>query len=89
MKLRAQLKRPEEGRDILEKATRYFARVARLKYRFINQHRALWDVMTMCRLLHVAQVDIFDYIEAFHNRARHYILLLGGVSPGTIEEASS
>jgi transposase len=50
LKLRAQLKRTEEERDILKKAARYFAREPRLKYRFINEHRTVWGVMTMCRV---------------------------------------
>ena len=48
LKLRAQLKRTEEERDVLKKAARYFARKS-VKYRFINELRPVRGVMTMCR----------------------------------------
>jgi transposase-like protein len=39
LKLRSQLRRVEEERDILKKAARYLCWGARVKYRFINDHR--------------------------------------------------
>ncbi|MGP2666667.1 IS3 family transposase [Serratia nevei] len=59
LKLRAQLKRTEEERDILKKGRAVLCKGARLKYRFINEHRTVWGVMTMCRVLHVARAGFY------------------------------
>ncbi|EOH3176279.1 MULTISPECIES: IS3 family transposase [Enterobacter cloacae complex] len=66
LKLRAQLKRTEEERDILKKGRAVLCKGARLKYRFINEHRTVWGVMTMCRVLDVARAGFYAWL---HNPA--------------------
>ncbi|EPB9768990.1 IS3 family transposase [Escherichia coli] len=63
LKLRAQLKRTEEERDILKKGRAVLCKGARLKYRFINEHRTVWGVMTMCRVLDVAQAGFYAWLH--------------------------
>ncbi|HGM6990118.1 TPA: IS3 family transposase [Serratia marcescens] len=63
LKLRAQLKRTEEERDILKKGRTVLCKGARLKYRFINEHRTVWGVMTMCRVLHVARAGFYAWLH--------------------------
>ena len=47
---------PEKGRAVLCKG-------ARLKYRFINEHRTVWGVMTMCRVLNVARAGFYAWLH--------------------------
>ena len=47
---------PEKGRAVLCKG-------ARLKYRFINEHRTVWGVMTMCRVLCVARAGFYAWLH--------------------------
>ncbi|WP_343529568.1 IS3 family transposase [Yokenella regensburgei] len=63
LKLRAQLKRTEEERDILKKGRTVLCKGARLKYRFINEHRTVWGVMTMCRVLNVARAGFYAWLH--------------------------
>ncbi|HHF9884053.1 IS3 family transposase [Citrobacter sp. FDAARGOS_156] len=63
LKLRAQLKRTEEERDILKKGRAVLCKGARLKYRFINEHRTVWGVMTMCRVLDVARAGFYVWLH--------------------------
>ncbi|HGT6297115.1 MULTISPECIES: IS3 family transposase [Escherichia] len=63
LKLRAQLKRTEEKRDILKKGRAVLCKGARLKYRFINEHRTVWGVMTMCRVLDVARAGFYAWLH--------------------------
>ncbi|HFK5727574.1 MULTISPECIES: IS3 family transposase [Enterobacter cloacae complex] len=63
LKLRAQLKRTEEERDILKKGRAVLCKGARLKYRFINEHRTVWGVMTMCRVLNVARAGLYAWLH--------------------------
>ncbi|WP_201405832.1 IS3 family transposase [Raoultella ornithinolytica] len=63
LKLRAQLKRTEEERDILKKGRAVLCKGARLKYRFINEHRTVWGVMMMCRVLHVARAGFYAWLH--------------------------
>ncbi|MGQ0392536.1 IS3 family transposase [Raoultella ornithinolytica] len=63
LKLRAQLKRTEEERDILKKGRAVLCKGARLKYRFINEHRTVWGVMTMFRVLHVARAGFYAWLH--------------------------
>ncbi|MFM5509588.1 IS3 family transposase [Aeromonas rivipollensis] len=63
LKLRAQLKRTEEDRDILKKGRAVLCKGARLKYRFINEHRSVWRVMTMCRVLNVARAGFYAWLH--------------------------
>ncbi|HGP2300786.1 TPA: IS3 family transposase [Salmonella enterica] len=63
LKLRAQLKRTEEERDILKKGRAVLCKGVRLKYRFINEHRTVWGVMTMCRVLNVARAGFYAWLH--------------------------
>ncbi|HIA9812694.1 TPA: IS3 family transposase [Escherichia coli] len=63
LKLRAQLKRTEEERDILKKGRAVLCKGARLKYRFINEHRTVWGVMTMCRVLDVVRAGFYAWLH--------------------------
>ncbi|MBW8676726.1 IS3 family transposase [Escherichia coli] len=63
LKLRAQLKRTEEERDILKKGRAVLCKGARLQYRFINEHRTVWGVMTMCRVLDVARAGFYAWLH--------------------------
>ncbi|MEH8312040.1 IS3 family transposase [Klebsiella pneumoniae] len=63
LKLRAQLKRTEEERDILKKGRAVLCKGARLKYSFINEHRTAWGVMTMCRVLNVARAGFYAWLH--------------------------
>ncbi|EOZ4938411.1 MULTISPECIES: IS3 family transposase [Enterobacter cloacae complex] len=63
LKLWAQLKRTEEERDILKKGRAVLCKGARLKYRFINEHRTVWGVMTMCRVLDVARAGFYAWLH--------------------------
>ncbi|HGU5571496.1 IS3 family transposase [Escherichia coli] len=63
LKLRAQLKRTEEERDILKKGRAVLCKGALLKYRFINEHRTVWGVMTMCRVLDVARAGFYAWLH--------------------------
>ncbi|WP_179141216.1 IS3 family transposase [Cronobacter sakazakii] len=63
LKLRAQLKRTEEERDILKKGRAVLCKGARLKYRFINEHSTVWGVMTMCRVLCVARAGFYAWLH--------------------------
>ncbi|WP_264973708.1 IS3 family transposase [Klebsiella variicola] len=63
LKLRAQLKRTEEERDILKKGRAVLCKGARLKYRFINEHRSVWGVMTMYRVLCVARAGFYAWLH--------------------------
>ncbi|WP_212592011.1 IS3 family transposase [Escherichia coli] len=63
LKLREQLKRTEEERDILKKGRAVLCKGARLQYRFINEHRTVWGVMTMCRVLDVARAGFYAWLH--------------------------
>ncbi|WP_411178928.1 IS3 family transposase [Klebsiella variicola] len=63
LKLRAQLKRTEEERDILKKGRAVLCKGARLKYRFINEHRTVWGVMTMCRVQNIARAGFCAWLH--------------------------
>ncbi|HGL6425434.1 TPA: IS3 family transposase [Klebsiella quasipneumoniae] len=63
LRLKAQLKRTEEERDILKKGSAVLCKGARLKYRFINDHREMWSIVTMCRVLKVARAGFFVWLH--------------------------
>ncbi len=62
LKLRAKLRRTEEECDILKKAAVLCQR-ARVKYRFINDHRHQYDVQTMCRVLKVSRSGFYAWLH--------------------------
>jgi len=59
LKLRAQLHRTEEERDILNESRTVLCKGARAKYRFINEHRHEFRIATMCRVLQVARAGFY------------------------------
>ncbi|WP_232471728.1 IS3 family transposase [Salmonella enterica] len=63
LRLKAQLKRTEEERDILKKGRAVLCKGARLKYRFINDHREIWSIVTMCRDLKVARAGFYVWLH--------------------------
>ena len=63
LKLRADMRRLEEGRDILKKAARYIAKDPGVKYRFILEHRHEFRVLTMCRVLRVHPSGNYQWIQ--------------------------
>lgn len=36
---------------------------ARLKYRFINDHRDIWSIAVMCRVLRVARAGVYAWLH--------------------------
>ncbi|WP_220386295.1 IS3-like element ISEc15 family transposase [Klebsiella pneumoniae] len=63
LRLKAQLKRTEEERDILKKGSAVLCKGARLKYRFINDHREIWSIVTMCRVLKVTRAGFYVWLH--------------------------
>ncbi|MFP9468507.1 IS3 family transposase [Pectobacterium brasiliense] len=63
LRLKAQLKRTEEERDILKKGSAVLCKGARLKYRFINDHREIWSIVAMCRVLKVARAGFYVWLH--------------------------
>lgn len=51
LKLRAQLRCTEEECDILKEGRAMPCQGARVKYRFINEHRREFRITTVCRVL--------------------------------------
>lgn len=52
-RLKAELKRVTEERDILRKAAAYFAKTSGLRYAFIHQHQQVFSVQRMCKVLKI------------------------------------
>ena len=50
-RLRAELARVKMERDILGKATAYFAKEPAVKYAWIERHRRVWPVSVQCQVL--------------------------------------
>ncbi|MBW8307208.1 MAG: IS3 family transposase [Thiobacillus sp.] len=63
LRLRAQMRRVEEERDILKKGRAVLCQGARVKYRFINEHRHEFRVATMCRVLRVARAGFYAWLH--------------------------
>ena len=51
--LKRELARVTEERDILKKATAYFARDAKVRYAFVAEHRDQFRVRSLCRCLRI------------------------------------
>ncbi|WP_449308606.1 IS3 family transposase [Paludisphaera soli] len=60
-RLRAEVKRLQTERDILKKATAFFAGESFLRYDFVERHRGRWPVRTMCRVLRVSPGGYYDW----------------------------
>ncbi|HEY1058353.1 MAG TPA: IS3 family transposase [Limnobacter sp.] len=63
LKLRSQLRRTEEERDILKKAAKVLCKPARVKYQFINEHQHEFRVATMCRVLRIARAGFYAWLH--------------------------
>ncbi|WP_408598053.1 IS3 family transposase [Limnohabitans sp.] len=63
LRLRAQLHRSEEERDIPKKGRSVLCKGARVKYRFFNEHRHEYRVATMCRVLKVARAGFYAWLH--------------------------
>ncbi|MCD4485815.1 IS3 family transposase, partial [Chromobacterium vaccinii] len=63
LRLKAQLRRTEEERDILKKGRAVLCQGVRVKYRFMNEHRHAWPLTTMCRLLQVARAGFYQWLH--------------------------
>ena len=67
LRLRAQLRRTEEERDILKKGPAVLCSGARVKYRFINDYKNKYPIKVMCRILLVGPGGFQNWV---HNRCR-------------------
>ncbi|MFZ0467878.1 MAG: IS3 family transposase [Thiogranum sp.] len=63
LRLRAQLRRTEEERDIFKKGRAVLCQGARVKHRFINDHRHEHGVATMCRVLRVSRSGFYQWLH--------------------------
>ncbi|MEH6591248.1 MAG: IS3 family transposase [Halioglobus sp.] len=61
LKLRAELRRIEEERDILKMPRSVLRKPPRVKYRFIADHSDLLPVRTMCNLLDASQSGYYEW----------------------------
>ena len=63
LKLRAQLRRTEEGRDISKKGRAVLCQGVRVKYRFFRDHPHEHPIMRMCRVLRVARSGFYAWLH--------------------------
>ncbi|WP_354016138.1 IS3 family transposase [Dyella japonica] len=63
LRLRAQLRRVEEERDIFKKGRTVLRQRTRVKYRFINDHRHVFRVAPMCRMLEVTRGGFYQWLD--------------------------
>ncbi|WP_371717158.1 IS3 family transposase [Limnobacter sp. 130] len=63
LKLRSQLRRTEEERDIFKKGRKVLCKPARVKYQFINEHQQEFLVATMCRVLRIARAGFYAWLH--------------------------
>ncbi len=66
--LREGIKRLKMEKEILKKATVFFAKRNQVKYDFITQHKKTWPVNPMCQVLGVHRHDYYSFKrrEAVH-----------------------
>lgn len=62
LRLRSQLRRVEEERDLLKKP-RGTLPGTRVKYRFMNEHRRDYAITLMCRVLRVARAGFYAWLQ--------------------------
>lgn len=68
--MKAELKRTTEERDILKKAAAYFVKLSGVKYAFIDRHRQLFRLVSMCRVLQVHRSGYYAWkVKPLSNRA--------------------
>ncbi|WP_353250933.1 IS3 family transposase [Salinisphaera sp. T31B1] len=63
LKLRARLRRTEEERDIPKKGREVLRSTARVKYQFINDHRAMFKTAMMCRVLRASRSGFYAWLH--------------------------
>ena len=59
LRLRAQMRRVEEERNLLKKSRAVLCQGARVKYRFMVEHRQDYSITLMCRVLKVARAGFY------------------------------
>ena len=69
-RLKRELERVTEERDILKKAAQYLCQGVRVKYQFIKDHRDEFRVVSMCRALCVTRSGYYSWLCASPSR-RH------------------
>lgn len=62
LRLRAQMRRVEEDRDLLKKGRAVLCQRARVKYRFIKEHRHEFTFSLMRRVLRVATTGFYQWL---------------------------
>ncbi|WP_422098433.1 IS3 family transposase [Variovorax sp.] len=63
LRLRAQMRRVEEERDLLKKSRAVRCQGARVKYRFMNEHRHEYPLAMMCGVLQVARAGFYAWLQ--------------------------
>ncbi|MGE8450294.1 MAG: IS3 family transposase [Pseudomonadales bacterium] len=63
LRLRAQMRRVEEERDLPKKPRAVLCQGARVKYRFMNEHRHEYPLAMMCRVLQVARAGFCAWLQ--------------------------
>ncbi len=85
-KLRAELKRVTEERDIVKKATAYFAKDCRLQYAFITKHSTDYPVRRLCQTLKVHPSGYYAWVaEPQSARAKEDQRLFGLIMQAWLE----
>ncbi|WP_394805385.1 IS3 family transposase [Kordiimonas aestuarii] len=85
-RLKAELARVTEERDILKKATAYLAREGQVKYAFIKAHRGLFRVRVMCRVLLVHHSGFYAWLRLrLSNKAKDDRRLTGLIKQAWLE----
>ncbi len=62
-RLKRQLKVAEEEREILKKATAFFAKASKVKFAFINKNKAEFRITTLCKVLKVKQSSYYGWLK--------------------------
>jgi transposase len=62
-RLKKEVARLTEERDLLKKAAAYFAKEQRVKYAWIQQHATEFAVGSMCRFLQVSRSAYYDWLH--------------------------
>ncbi|MCF6327507.1 MAG: IS3 family transposase [Devosiaceae bacterium] len=69
-RLKLELARVTEERDILKKANRVLRQGCKMRYAFVAEHRPLFSVRAMCRCLHIHPSGFYAWLKKpFSNRA--------------------
>ncbi|WP_157115674.1 IS3 family transposase [Ketogulonicigenium robustum] len=63
-RLKRELARVSEERDILKKANRVFRQGCKVRYAFVAEHRGQFSVRAMCRCLSIQQSGFYAWLQA-------------------------